>query len=68
MPKPYQQSATLTTGSPKRRLQRVVVTDVSFEENSLNTDNHLLPVIISYRVIRTQVEGNLVYLFLRENH
>ncbi len=46
--------------------KRVIVTDVSFEDSSQNTDNHLLPVVISYRVIRTQVEGNLVYPFVRE--
>lgn len=46
--------------------KRVIVTDVSFDDTSRNTDNHLLPVTISYRVIRTQVEGNLVYPFMRE--
>lgn len=46
--------------------KRVIVTDVSFEVSSQNTDNHLLPVLISYRIIRTQVEGNLVYPFVRE--
>jgi hypothetical protein len=32
----------------------------------LNKDRNLLPVRIAYRVIRSQVEGNLVYPFYRE--
>jgi phage baseplate assembly protein W len=50
----------------RRWEKRIIVTDVSFDDSSENVENHLLPVIISYRVIRTQVEGNLVYPFMRE--
>ncbi|MEE9367967.1 MAG: GPW/gp25 family protein [Pontiella sp.] len=50
----------------RRWKKRIIVTDVSFDDSIQNTDNHLLPVIISYRVIRTQEEGNLVYPFIRE--
>lgn len=50
----------------KRWEKRVVVTDVSFDESSTSTDQNLLLVRISYRVIRTQVAGNLVYPFYRE--
>ena len=46
--------------------KRVVVTDVSFDESPETTDVNLLPVRISYRVIDTQVEGNLVWPFCRE--
>ena len=46
--------------------KRVIVTDVSFEETNQTIDNHLIPVTISYRVIRTQVGDNLVYPFIRE--
>ena len=50
----------------KRWEKRIVVTNVSFEDTPENRDRHLLPVRISYRVIQTQVEGNLVYPFYRE--
>lgn len=46
--------------------KRVVVTDVSFDESPDVTDANTLPVRISYRVIDTQVEGNLVWPFCRE--
>ncbi len=50
----------------KRWEKRVIITDISFGDSALNTDRHLLPVKISYRIIRSQVEGNLVYPFYRE--
>jgi len=46
--------------------KRVVVTDVSFDESTETTDANALPARISYRVIDTQVEGNLVWPFCRE--
>ena len=50
----------------RRWEKRVVITDVSFDDSARNKDLNQLPVIISYRVIQTQVEGNLVYPFFRE--
>jgi len=50
----------------RRWEKRVIVTDVSFDDSSQNTDNHLLLVVISYRVIRANVSENLVYPFYRE--
>lgn len=46
--------------------KRVYVTDVSFDGSPEITDANMLPVRISYRVIDTQVEGNLVWPFCRE--
>jgi len=46
--------------------KRVYVTDVSFDESPEATDAHTLYVRISYRVIDTQVEGNLVWPFCRD--
>jgi len=46
--------------------KRVRVTDVSFGDTSQHTDQNILLVNISYRVIRSQVIGNLVYPFHRE--
>jgi len=39
---------------------------VRFDDLPANTDRNLLPVHIAYRVIQSQVEGNLVYPFYRE--
>ncbi len=50
----------------KRWDKRVVVTAVTFDQSPEEIDRHVLPVRISYRVIQTQVEGNLVYPFHRE--
>ena len=44
----------------------VVITGVSFDDSPANKDRNLLPVRIAYRVIQSQVEGNLVYPFYRE--
>ena len=46
--------------------KRVYVTDVSFDESPANKDQNLLLVRIAYRVIQSQVEGNLVWPFWRE--
>ena len=46
--------------------KRVVVTDVSFDESSEAVDSNTLYIRISYRVIDTQVAGNLVWPFCRE--
>lgn len=50
----------------RRWEKRVIITDVSFDDSAQKTDVYLLPVAISYRVIRTQVAGNLVFPFIRE--
>jgi phage baseplate assembly protein W len=46
--------------------KRVYVTDVSFDKSPANKDQSMLLVRIAYRVIQSQVEGNLVYPFYRE--
>ena len=46
--------------------KRVCVTNVTFDDSWTNTDQNLLLVRIAYRVIQSQVEGNLVYPFYRE--
>lgn len=46
--------------------KRVVVTGVSFEESPASTDKNRISVRIAYRIITSQVEGNLVYPFYRE--
>ncbi len=46
--------------------KRVIVTAVTFDPSPQEIDRHVLPARISYRVIRSQVEGNLVYPFHRE--
>ena len=50
----------------KRWEKRVIVTAVTFEESPQDVDRHVLRVRIGYRVIGSQVEGNLVYPFHRE--
>ena len=47
----------------KRWDKRVVITGVSFEDSYSNIDSNVLQVRISYRIILSQVEGNLVYPF-----
>jgi len=46
---------------------RVVITGVSFENTSVDTDRNLLLVRIAYRVIQSQVDGNIVYPFFRDD-
>ncbi|HRT64773.1 MAG TPA: GPW/gp25 family protein [Candidatus Hydrogenedentes bacterium] len=50
----------------RRWEKRVTVTHVSFDESPATADRNALLVHIAYRVIETQVEGNLVYPFFRE--
>lgn len=54
------------TDAIERWEKRVYVTDVSFDESPKAVDAYTLSVRISYRVIDTQVEGNLVWPFCRE--
>ena len=46
--------------------KRVYVTDVTFDDSPETVDPNAIPVRISYRVIDTQVSGNLVWPFCRE--
>ncbi len=46
--------------------KRVYVTDVTFDDSPETVDANTIPVRISYRVIDTQVAGNLVWPFCRE--
>ncbi len=46
--------------------RRIVVTEVTFDETSGAIDQHTLYICIAYRVIDTQVAGNLVYPFYRD--
>jgi phage baseplate assembly protein W len=46
--------------------KRVILTRVTFDDSPVNLDRNLLLVRIHYRVIASQVEGNLVYPFYRE--
>ena len=50
----------------KRWEKRVVITGVEFDDAPVNKDRNLLLVRINYRVIQSQVEGNLVYPFYRK--
>ncbi len=54
------------TDAIKRWEKRVVVTNVSFDESTEATDADRLLVRIAYRFIQSQVEGNLVWPFCRE--
>lgn len=46
--------------------KRIYVTDVSFDESPETVDANTILVRISYRVIETQVEGNLIWPFCRD--
>lgn len=46
--------------------KRVYVTDVVFDDSPETVDANTIPVRISYRVIDTQVSGNLVWPFCRD--
>jgi len=50
----------------KRWERRIVVNDISFDVSPATTDRHLLFVRIDYRVIQTNVPGNMVWPFCRE--
>jgi phage baseplate assembly protein W len=47
--------------------KRVIITEVRFDDRAVDIDGNLLRVHIAYRVIQSQVDGNLVYPFYREN-
>ncbi len=55
------------TDAIERWEKRVYVTDVSFDESLEAIDSNTLYVRISYRVIDTQVPGNLVFPFCRDD-
>lgn len=46
--------------------KRIVVSDVSFDESAESVDAHTLYICISYRIIDTQVDGNIIWPFCRE--
>lgn len=54
------------TDALERWEKRVYVTDVSFDGSPEAIDSNTLHVRISYRVIDTQVEGNMVFPYCRE--
>ncbi len=54
------------TDAIKRWEKRVVVTKVSFDDSPDVADANRVLVRIAYRVIPSQVEGNLVWPFYRE--
>jgi phage baseplate assembly protein W len=47
---------------------RVELLGLEFEDPRIDAGRHLLPVRIAYRIIRSQVEDNLVYPFYREEN
>ncbi len=55
------------TDAIKRWEKRVVVTNVSFDDSPDVADANRVLVRIAYRVIQSQVEGNLVWPFTRED-
>ncbi|OQA28326.1 MAG: Gene 25-like lysozyme [Verrucomicrobia bacterium ADurb.Bin345] len=54
------------TDAIRRWEKRVTVTNVSFDDSPETTDTNRLLVRIAYRVIQSQVEGNMVFPFYRE--
>ena len=50
----------------KRWEKRVVIEGVEFSEDPLVTDRNMALIKLTYRIINTQVRGNLVYPFARE--
>lgn len=50
----------------KKWERRIVITTVDFDDSAFNKDHHILPVILNYRLINSQVSGNLVWQFYRE--
>lgn len=50
----------------KRWERRIVVNEISFDDSSETTDRHRLFVRIDYRVVQSNVPGNLVWPFCRE--
>lgn len=54
------------TDAIRRWEKRVTVTNLSFDDSPDTTDANRLLVRITYRVIQSQVEGNMVFPFYRE--
>lgn len=54
------------TDAIKRWEKRVVVTDVSFDDSPESADKNVLLVRITYQVVKTQVQGNMVFPYYRE--
>lgn len=52
--------------SLERWEKRIVVTDVSFDDSAENIDSYTLYICISYRIIDTQTDGNMIWPFCRE--
>jgi len=50
----------------KRWEKRVVIESVEFSDDPLVTDRNVALIRLDYRIIRTQVRGNMVYPFVRE--
>ena len=50
----------------RRWEKRVVIEGVEFSDDPLVTDRNVALIRLDYRIIRTQVRGNLVYPFVRE--
>jgi len=50
----------------KRWEKRVVIESVEFSDDPLLTDRNVALIRLDYRIIRTQVRGNMVYPFVRE--
>ena len=50
----------------KRWEKRVVIEAVEFSDDPSVTDQNVALIKLTYRIIRTQVRGNLVYPFVRE--
>jgi len=50
----------------RRWEKRLVIESVEFGDDPLVTDRNMALIKLSYRIIRTQVRGNLVYPFARE--
>ena len=50
----------------KRWEKRVVIEAIEFSQDPLVTDRNMALIKLTYRIIRTQARGNLVYPFVRE--
>jgi len=50
----------------RRWEKRVVIEDIEFSDDTLVTDRNAALIKLTYRIIGTQVRGNLVYPFTRE--
>lgn len=51
------------TKALERWEKRIQVMDVSYDDSPENIDSNVIAIVISYRIIHTQVEGNMVYPF-----